>query len=127
MQNEELVNLVEQYFGAVDREDFLALSRTLAHDCTFRVETHGVSLHGINHIAQMFERLWANHASVKHKDFTHVPAGELGLIASRFLVENTEHDGSKTYKSNCNFFEVGDNGFRKISVYMAGKNTLLGG
>lgn len=124
MQRDELVGLVMRYFGAVDGEDFETLRGTLTHDCVFTVETHGVELVGIDAIAGMFEKLWADHAAVQHKDFTHVPASEEGRIASRFTVVNTEHDGSLTYKSNCNFFEVSGDRFSRVAVYMAGANTL---
>jgi ketosteroid isomerase-like protein len=124
MKREELVALVERYFGAVDGEDFETLQTVLTDDCVFSVETHGVELHGISAIDGMFQKLWADHASVQHKDFTHVPDAEGYRIATRFTVVNTEHDGSLTYKSNCNFFEVDGGRFNRVAVYMAGPNTL---
>jgi len=124
MKLDELVALVERYFGAVDGEDFDTLRAVLADDCVFSVETHGVELHGIAAIEGMFRKLWADHKSVQHKDFTHVPDEKGGRIASQFTVVNTEHDGSLTYKSNCNFFEVQGDRFNRVAVYMAGPNTL---
>lgn len=124
MNRDELVALVERYFGAVDGEDFETLRAVLTEDCVFTVETHGVELHGIEAIDGMFGKLWADHASVQHRDFTHVPDVEGARIASRFTVVNTEHDGSLTFKSNCNFFEVRGGRFSRVAVYMAGANTL---
>lgn len=124
MKRDELVALVERYFGAVDGEDFDTLRAVLTEDCVFSVETHGVELHGIDAIDGMFQKLWADHKAVQHKDFTHVPDESAGRIASRFTVVNTEHDGSLTYKSNCNFFEARDGRFVSVAVYMAGANTL---
>ena len=124
MKRDELVALVERYFGAVDGEDFDTLRAVLTEDCVFSVETHGVELHGIAAIDGMFQKLWVDHASVQHKDFTHVSDAEGGRVASRFTVVNTEHDGSLTYKSNCNFFEVDGERFNRVAVYMAGPNTL---
>lgn len=124
MNRDELVALVERYFGAVDGEDFETLRAVLTEDCVFSVETHGVELHGIEAINGMFQKLWADHAAVRHKDFTHVPDAEDGRIASRFTVVNTEHDSSLTYKSNCNFFEIDGHRFNRVAVYMAGANTL---
>jgi ketosteroid isomerase-like protein len=124
MKRDELVALVERYFGAVDGEDFDTLRAVLTEDCVFSVETHGVQLHGIEAIDGMFQKLWADHASVQHKDFTHVPDAADGRVASRFTVVNTEHDGSLTHKSNCNFFELDGARFNRVVVYMAGPNTL---
>ena len=117
-------DLVERYFAAVDGEDLGGVLATLASDCVFTVETHGVRLVGHDEIAGMFRRLWANHAAVRHSDFLHVAAPQGGRIATRFQVQNTEHDGSLTHKSNCNFFEIKNGVFTAIAVYMAGPNTL---
>jgi ketosteroid isomerase-like protein len=124
MTREELVGLVEKYFGAVDGENFETLREVLTPDCVFSVETHGIELAGIAAIEGMFRKLWADHVSVQHKNFTHVPDIQDGRVASRFTVVNTEHDGSLTHKSNCNFFETRGNQFSTVAVYMAGANTL---
>ena len=72
----------------------------------------------------MFLRLWSNHAAVRHDRFAFVPSAATGRIAGQFQVTNTEHDGTTTHKSNCNFFTVTDGRFAAVAVYMAGANTL---
>ncbi len=124
MQEKEMIDLVRRYFDAVDKEDLAAVNATLADDCVFTVETHGVRLQGREEIKSMFVRLWANHAAVRHQDFVYVPAPKQARIAVRFAVVNTHRDGSLTRKSNCNFFEVRDGRFDRVAVYMAGENTL---
>ena len=124
MTREDLVGLVDRYFAAVDGEDLPGLLDTLATDCVFTVETHGVRLCGHDEIAGMFRRLWAAHAAVLHHDFTHVPDPDAGRIASAFKVVNTHHDGRLAHKSNCNFFAVRDGRFGSVAVYMTGVNTL---
>lgn len=127
MTEQQLIDLVGRYFAGVDAMDFRAVAQTLSDDCVFTVETHGVRLIGLDEIEPMFRRLWKNHAAVCHEAFTYVPAPETGRIAARFAVINTHHDGSKTRKSNCNFFETCNGRFSAIAVYMAGENTLSGG
>lgn len=124
MPAKEQIALVEAYFAAVDGEDLPGVLATLAPDCVFTVETHGVRLKGHEEISSMFRRLWANHRAVRHHAFVHVPDPADGRIASRFLVENTEMNGEVTRKSNCNFFEIRDGRFEAVAVYMAGVNTL---
>lgn len=124
MQADAQIALVERYFAGVDGEDLPDVLDTLASDCVFTVETHGVELRGHDQISEMFHRLWKNHRSVRHHSFVHVPDPTSGRIASRFAVENTEHDGKITHKSNCNFFEIVDGKFARVAVYMAGANTL---
>lgn len=44
MQADAEIALVERYFAAVDAEDLPGVLATLAKDCVFTVETHGVRL-----------------------------------------------------------------------------------
>jgi ketosteroid isomerase-like protein len=125
MTEPEMIELVGRYFAAVDGEDFAAIAATLTEDCVFTVETHGIRLEGIDDIRGMFDRLWADHAAVRHYDFVHVVAPGDGRVASRFTVVNTLPDGSLVHKSNCNFFEIRDGLFSHVAVYMAGENTLM--
>ena len=124
MLADEMIALVERYFSGVDGQDFDIIRETLTEDCVFTVETHGVELQGLDEIAGMFKRLWSYHRSVRHEEFVHVPAPDTQHIASRFMVVNSRNDGGIGYKSNCNFFEIQSGKFSRISVYMAGENTL---
>jgi len=124
MTEESMIALVDRYFQGVDQQRFGEIAATLSEDCVFTVETHGVKLEGHAEIEIMFERLWAHHAAVEHKDFSYVAAPDSGRIAVQFTVANTELDGSRTYKSNCDFFRVKDGKFTHVAVYMAGPNTL---
>lgn len=118
------IALVERYFAAVDAQDLQEVLSTLSHDCVFTVETHRVGLRGHAEISGMFRRLWAQHRSVSHGAFVHVPDPAAGRIASRFKVVNVALDGREHHKSNCNFFEVAGGKFTRVAVYMAGENTL---
>jgi len=124
LSRNDMIALVERYFTAVDGEDFAAIRSTLTDDCVFSVETHGVRLETMAEIEAMFDRLWANHAAVRHEDFVYVPDEADDRIAVRFAVVNTHHDGGLAQKSNCNFFELRDGRFSTVRVYMAGENTL---
>ncbi len=124
MTEQEMIELVGRYFGAVDGEDFVAIVSTLTEDCVFTVETHAIRLEGLDEIREMFVRLWAGHAAVRHYDFVHVAAPQDGRIATRFSVVNTHRDGRQIHKSNSNFFEIQNGRFSRIAVYMAGENTL---
>ena len=119
-----LQQLVLTYFRGVDEQDPGLIFETLAPDCVFSVETHGVKLHGHEEIQGMFNRLWSHHAAVRHDRFHFVDAGNGADIAVRFRVTNTLPDGSLVYKSNCNFFTARNGLFTEVRVYMAGENTL---
>ena len=124
MSADEQIALVRRYFAAVDAEDLPGVLDTLTNTCRFTVETHNVTLNGVEDITTMFERLWGNHQAVKHHQFRFVTDPVGSRITAQFQVVNTEQDGSLTYKSNCNVFDISDGRFSQISVYMAGPNTL---
>jgi limonene-1,2-epoxide hydrolase len=124
MTEEKMIELVRRYFNGVDQQSFDEIAATLNENCIFTVETHGVKLHGYDEVSTMFTRLWANHRSVEHKDFTYVADSNRERIATQFTVVNTELDGDLTYKSNCNFFSIVDGKFSHVAVYMTGQNTL---
>ena len=124
MTRDELINLVRTYFAGVDGEDLDKIFSTFTDDCRFTVETHGVELRSRDAIRGMFERLWSNHAAVRHDNFQFVVDAAHGKIAAQFHVTNTFENGDKVYKSNCNFFTVQDGFFDTVAVYMAGENTL---
>ena len=124
MTDDDLVELVRRYFAAVDAGDLDGVLATLALDCKFTVETHGVELNGHHDLKGMFERLWANHAAMVHDQMRFVPDASQGRIAAQFRVVNTEFDGSTTIKSNCNFFTAAYGRFSRVQVYMAGETTL---
>ena len=125
MTKQKMIELVGRYFAAVDSENFEAIQTTLTEDCVFTVETHAIQVVGLDEIREMFGRLWADHAAVRHYDFVHVAAPDDGRIATRFSVINTHRDGRQVHKSNSNFFEIRDGLFNQVAVYMAGENTLM--
>ncbi|MBT3703017.1 MAG: SnoaL-like domain-containing protein [Alphaproteobacteria bacterium] len=124
MNDNEMTALVETYFAGVDGEDFDVIKATMTDDCVFTVETHGIELTTMDDIRSMFDRLWASHTSVQHTGFSHIVDVNRQRVSSQFKVVNTHHDGSLAHKSNCNFFDIRDGLFSRISVYMAGENTL---
>ena len=124
MTEEKMIALVSKYFRGWGQQNFNIVAATLSEDCVFTVETHGVKLHGLEQIASMFSRLWANHKAIEYKDFSFVASPDGNRIAAQFTVASTELDGSLTTRSNCNFFRIQDDKFTHIAVYMAGTNTL---
>jgi len=124
MNEKEITTLVETYFAGVDGEDFDAIRGTMTNDCIFTVETHSVELTTMVDIRGMFDRLWASHTAVQHTGFSHIVDVNRQRVSSQFKVVNTRHDGTLIHKSNCNFFDLRGNLFCRISVYMAGENTL---
>ena len=120
-----LIDLAERYFAAVDSMSVERVLEFFHADAVFLVPTFEARHSGRDGaIRTMFERLYSRYARVWHGGFRHVVDAESGLIASRFRVENTAHDGRLTSKSNSNFFIVREGRFDEVAVYMSGDNSL---
>ena len=120
-----LIDLAERYFAAVDSMNVDRVLEFFHPDAVFLVPTFDARHSGRDRaIRTMFERLYSRYDRVWHGGFRHVVDAESGLIASRFRVENTAHDGQLMSKSNCNFFSVRDGRFDEVAVYMSGDNSL---
>jgi ketosteroid isomerase-like protein len=124
MNADRMVQLVEQYFAAVDRKDIGGVLAFFVPDAVFTVATFDTVYRGREvEIRGMFDRLFDRYPGVWHGDFTHVvqpPA----LVATRFRVENTTAAGDKIRKNNCNFFRFRGELFDDVRVYMSGDNAL---
>ena len=103
----QMTDLVEAYFDAVDRMHLADTLALFVPDAQFHIPTHGLHFSGRDgEIAGMYERLFARYAQVWHGAFTHTVDVAAQRIASRFRVENVNHQGEKLVKNNCNFFEL---------------------
>lgn len=123
MTNQELIDLAEAYFKALDDRDPPALAAVLSEDCVFTIETHGIRHEGRDAITDLFATRWKGPIRARHHDFTHTPSASDGRIASQFTVTYTG-DGAAGPKSNANVFTCRDGLITGIQVYMAGENTI---
>ena len=122
------VEMVEKkYFASVDKKDMGAVLDCFNKDAVFTIQSAFDVNEGRDQgIRKMFEEYFKNFKWGVHKDFTHLVDPERQCGASQFLVEVEDHDGNKTYMSNCNvhFFKNGK--FQRVFVYMSGGNNTLG-
>ena len=120
-----LVELVEAYFAAVDRQDVPAVLACFTPDVRFSIATYSTEFNGRDtELRALFERLNERYFKVWHGRFEHVIDVVNQSVASRFQVENITHDGQKLLKNNCNFFRLRDGLFAEVFVYMSGDNSL---
>jgi len=124
MTPQQMTDLVEAYFDAVDRKHLADTLALFVPDAQFHIPTHGLHFKGRDgEISGMYQRLFDRYAQVWHGDFVHVVQAPQ-RIASQFRVENTGHQGERWTKHNCNFFRLRGALFEDVSVYMAGENSL---
>lgn len=123
MTDDQMTDLAQRYFTALDARDPHVLAETLAEDCVMTIETHGITHIGRAAIRALFETRWGGAQRAIHHDFTHSPAALVGRIASQFTVTYSGPDAPGP-KSNANVFTMRDGRIEKIAVYMAGANTI---
>ncbi len=119
-----LIDRVEAYFSAVDRQDLESTLSFFTPDAVFTIATYNTVYTGRDtEISGMFERLFARYTHIWHGDFQHV----LQLpdrIATRFKVANGNPGQPVIHKNNCNFFRASGELFDEVFVYMSGDNAL---
>ncbi len=123
----QLVELVEQhYFHNVDSKNIDPVLKCFAEDAVLSVQTPGASHSGRDGaIRKMFEGFMGDIKTIYHGDFTHVVDIENQKIATQFVARNDYDDGQHVEMRNCNFFELEDCLFKRVTIYMSGENPLV--
>lgn len=128
MMRECYIEMVEnRYFANVDRKNIEGVLECFHPDAVFTIQSAFSTHEGRDTgIRKMFENLFEKYSEVLHKDFSHMVDLEGGCCASRFDVENiSAQDGAESHLSNCNFFYLEGDRFKRVYVYMSGgANTL---
>ena len=127
MTDDDLVRLATRYFTALDTRDSDALADTLADSCLLIIETHNIIHDGKQAICALFESRWTapsdRMVKARHQDVIHSPSQSSGRITSQFTVTYSGPDAPPP-KSNANVFSMREGKITRISVYMAGANSI---
>jgi hypothetical protein len=129
MTREDYVDMVEnRYFANVDRKNLQGVLDCFHPDAVFTIQSAFSTHEGRDTgIKKMFENLFERYSKVLHEGFRHVVDVEGGCCASQFNVENVSaRDGAETRLSNCNFFYLEGDRFKRVYVYMSGGVNTLG-
>ncbi len=122
----QLIELVEtHYFGNVDAKRLEPALACFLPDATLTVQTAGVTHAGTAAIRRMFADFFDSTKSIYHGDYRHVVDVEGQCIASQFIARNVYGDGRTVEMRNCNFFEMKDGRFARVTIYMSGANPLV--
>ncbi len=122
----QLIELVEtHYFGNVDAKRLEPAVKCFHADAVLGVQTAGVVHVGETAIRRMFTDFFGSTKTIFHGDYSHVVDVEAQRIASQFVARNTYNDGRQIEMRNCNFFELRDGLFTRVTIYMSGANPLV--
>jgi ketosteroid isomerase-like protein len=123
-----LVDLVERYFSAVDRQDLDGVLGCFNADAGFTIQSaHAVHEGRDEGIREMFEELFENYRQrIRHIHFWHVADPDNNRVASQFVVELIDNDDNEIYLTNCNFVYIEGGKFERVYVYMSDGMNVLG-
>ena len=122
----ELIALVEDtYFHNVDNKNLEPAVACFADDAELRIQSAHVNHTGHDQIRRMFRDFMDGTNVIYHGDFTHVVDVEHQWIASQFVARNDYDDGRHVEMRNCNFFQVEDGRFKRVTIYMTDENPLV--
>ena len=125
LNRQELIDLVvNQYFGNVDAKNHQAVLDCFTVDAVLRVQSDDIEHHGHEGIGRMFADFMKT-PSIHHGDFTHVVDVEAQTIASQFVAINIYEDGKRVEMRNCNFFNLENGLFKRVTIYMTDENPLI--
>ena len=126
LDREELIALVENaYFANVDGKNLESAVACFAEDAELRIQSAHVSHVGHDQIRRMFRDFMAGTRIIYHGDFSHVVDVENQWIASQFVARNDYDDGRHVEMRNCNFFQIEDDRFKRVTIYMTDENPLV--
>ncbi len=126
LNREELIALVEDaYFFNVDNKNLEPAVACFAEDAEIHVQSAHVSHVGHDQIRRMFKDFMTATKIIYHGDFSHVVDVESQWIASQFVARNDYDDGRHVEMRNCNFFQIEDDRFKRVTIYMTDENPLV--
>lgn len=126
LDRKALIALVEdRYFFNVDNKNIEPAVACFAEDAELRVQSARVRHTGHGQIRRMFKDFMAATKTIYHGDFSHVVDVDNQRIASQFVARNDYDDGRRVEMRNCNFFQVEDGRFKRVTIYMTDENPLV--
>ena len=126
LDRKALIALVEdRYFFNVDNKNVEPAVACFAEDAELRVQSAHVGHTGHGQIRRMFKDFMASTKTIYHGDFSHVVDVDNQWIASQFVARNDYDDGRRVEMRNCNFFQVEDGRFKRVTIYMTDENPLV--
>ena len=124
MDRQQYIQIVEDYFAALDARQIDKVLSFFNKDAVFTVQSAFIVCNGWSGVREMFEQFLDTYENILHTDFEHIVDSYSKSISSRFRVELDRFDGGHETKQSVNhwYFEHGK--FQRVYVWISGDNVL---
>lgn len=111
LTREELLEAgIENFFKKLNAHDLEGVMAGISEDCEMRIPSSNFTYTGWQALRDHLEDFIASFPVIHFRDFVPVADPKFNRLAVRFSISLTDDDGEETHMSNCNFFEVNDDG-----------------
>ena len=111
LSREQLIESgVSNFFEMLNAHDLDGVMRGISDDCEMRIPSSNFTYTGKAALRDHLEDFITSFPVINFRDFISVADPDTNRLAVRFNISLTDDDGEETHMSNCNFFEVNDDG-----------------
>lgn len=111
LSREQLIALgVDGFFKKLNAHDLDGVMAGIAEKCEMRIPSSNFTYTGKTALRNHLRDFVTSFPVINFRDFIAVADPDESRLAVRFNISLTDDDGEETHMSNCNFFEVDDDG-----------------
>ena len=101
---------VDRFFKGLNAHNLNSVMDGIAEDCEMRIPSSNFVYTGKAALRDHLDDFLTSFPVVNFRDFIVASDPVENRLAVRFNISLVEEDGTETHMSNCNFFEVNDDG-----------------
>lgn len=101
---------IDNFFLKLNAHDLDGVMEGIAEECEMRIPSSNFTYTGKQALRDHLHDFTSSFPVINFRDFIAVADVEAGRLAVRFNISLTEDDGTETHMSNCNFFEMDEEG-----------------
>jgi hypothetical protein len=124
MQRNDYIQMVEEYFAALDDRRIDDVLTYFNKEAVFTIQSAFIVCEGWSGIGDMFNQFIETYKHIEHTDFEHIVDPGAQAISSRFRVELERFDGGHETKQSVNHWYFQNGKFQRVYVWISGDNVL---
>lgn len=101
---------IDNFFKKLNDHDLDGVMAGISEDCEMRIPSSNFTYTGWTALRDHLEDFITSFPVINFRDFIAVADPQENRLAVRFNISLTDDEGEETHMSNCNFFEIGDDG-----------------